>query len=158
MALIPLTVHDTAYAQTPAPFAVSRITLRIWCSNYHPETVRGLHRVPALADVMSDALTRLRMEAPDFIHGALIHGVQKTEGGPIEPPVVGTIVQYARRFTVFNALPLAVTARHFPQPPQHVIIHDRAGDRELPKWAWYMLGASLLHDVEIVGEPPAPLT
>lgn len=152
-----VTVHDTAHAQTPIPFAVSRVVLHPWCTDYHPETVHTLHPAPLLANCMADALTRIEQEAPGFVHGMLVHGVQKSFGGPVEVPVVRTLLAYARRYSALGAIPLNRTARYYPQPPRHVVLFDTRGNNELPKWAWHMLAASLLHDVDVIGTPPEPL-
>ena len=157
MSTLSVTVYDTAYTHSPTACAVSRVVLHLWHTDFHPKTPGHVHRVPPLASSLVDALTRITFEAPEFCHGALIHGVQKHPKGPVEPPVISTMTQYIGRYTALGFVALRPATRRRSEPVQHIVVHRMQEKSDVPRWLWSALGASLLHDVEIVGDPPPSL-
>lgn len=151
---LPIEVHDTSHMHTPFPAAVSRVTLRTWCHNPHPKSVHFIHKPQPLVRCMVDAMAWVKAEAPGFAHGMLIHGIQKQKGGPILPPTFSTLRQYAARRTALG------TAVFSPRPhaePEHILLYDLDADYRTAPWVWHALVASLLHKIEVVGEPPQQL-
>lgn len=156
MADLPVTVHDVAFLTSPAPIAVSRVTLHPWCdTNRHPSTAPVEH-LPPLAACMHDACMWVLAEAPGYFHGLLVHGVQHRQWETAVRPSVHTLQQYASRRTPLSIM-LLPPPRIIPKGDSMVLLTAPMHGETMPKWVWHFLAASLIHEAGIAGTPPPAL-
>ena len=151
MARLPVTVFDTAYLYTPVRAAVSRVVLRPWCENRHPDTPVTGHTAP-LSVCMQDAFSWVSAEAPEFHHGLLVYGVQKYQGEDFERPSVSTLRQYVTRHTILGNVFLPAPAG--ADCGDYVTLISLSNRNVVPKWVWHHLSASLIHPAGVIGDAP----
>lgn len=138
----PFEVHETVTIAAPVAAAVTQITLRPWCENYHPDTPKYYLHVP-LAAAAQDAMVRMTALAPNLHHALLVHAIEYNKGEPVEAPKVATLRQYISRSSgLGTALLTTKTPRyHF----EHLILIPAVGKDVVPRWVWPHLAAQILY-------------